>query len=160
MGPSGCGKSFFAKKISKKLNIPIYDLDDYFWIDKYTKILPKEKREEKIKKILIRKKWIIEGVYSTNIDNILKKTDLLVWLNYSSKTLSWRLLTRYLKRKITKGPKENLKDTVKLIKFSRLYSTKTSRLYKKHKKLRKKHKVFVVTIKNNKQLNKFLKDLK
>jgi hypothetical protein len=51
-------------------------------------------------------------------------------------------------------------DTLKLIKYSRLYGKKQSHLYKFHKKLVSEVKNKVVNIKNNKQLNMFLQSLK
>jgi len=46
LGSSGSGKTFLANLLSKKLNIPSYDLDDIFWYKKYTK-----KRAREIKKV-------------------------------------------------------------------------------------------------------------
>lgn len=158
LGPSGSGKSTIAKKISKKLKIPSYDLDDIFWIKK-----PIKKRKEslfrpRLKKLISKKEWIIEGVFHSWVKDAVEKSNLIILINLSPKTLSWRLFTRYLQRKF-KREEDSFKDMLKLIKFSRLYSKQKSNLYQKHQKLIKGRKKQVISIKNRKQLKQFLEDL-
>ena len=58
------GKTTLAKKISKKLNIQHYDLDDLFWERKYDLKRSHEECTKRLKKIAKKKQWIIEGVFS------------------------------------------------------------------------------------------------
>lgn len=158
LGPSGCGKSTIAKKLSKELKTAHYDLDDIFWIKK-----PLKKRKEslfkpRLKKLIVRKKWIIEGVFHSWVEDAIKKSDLVILVDLSPKILSWRLFKRYFKRKFSKIETGNLKETVKLVKYSRLYGKKKSNLYQYHQKLIKGIKIPVITIQNKKQLNEFLSD--
>ncbi len=160
LGPSGSGKSTIAKELSKELKIPNYDLDDIFWIKK-----PIKKRKEslfrpRLKKLIVKKKWIIEGVFHSWVKDAIKKSDLIILVDLSSKTLSWRLFKRYFKRKFSKIEVGSFKDTIKLVKYSRLYGKKKSNLYQYHQELIKGIKKPVITIQNKKQLNKFLEDIK
>ena len=160
IGPSGSGKTTLAKKLSKKLGIPSYDLDDIFWIKKPVKKRRESLLKPRLKKLIKKKKWIIEVVFSSWVRDAVKKSDLIIWVDLSSKVLSWRLFTRYFKKKFRKEEMGSFNDTLKLIKYSRLYGKKQSHLYKFHKKLVSEVKNKVVNIKNNKQLNMFLQSLK
>ena len=64
LGTVGTGKTTLAEKLSEKLDIPNYDLDDIYWIEFYTKERARSQRKLKLRKILRKKKWIIEGVHS------------------------------------------------------------------------------------------------
>ena len=159
LGVSGSGKTTLAKKISKKLKIPIYDLDDFFFIRKYDKKRTIEKRREKLKKLIKEKKeWIIEGVYHDWVSEAIKKAELLIWLNPGKNKISFRILKRYLMRKGKE--KETFKDVLYLIKWSRKYNENDSKTYKKHNEFIKKHKKDTIILKNNKQTREFLNSIK
>ena len=80
IGTSGSGKSFLSRKLSEKLGIQRYDLDDLYYSRKYTVERSPWKREQMLRKIASRKKWIIEGVYGSWIESALKKADLVILL--------------------------------------------------------------------------------
>ncbi len=51
LGNMGSGKSTLAKKISKKLNISHYDLDDIFWSRKFNKKRNYKLRDKKFREL-------------------------------------------------------------------------------------------------------------
>jgi len=162
LGTSGSGKTYLAKKLSNGLNIKYYDLDDIFWIKKYTKKLKKCKRKEKTQKLVKRKKWVIEGIYGDWSLSSFKKSDLVIWLDPPFKVRSWRIFKRFLKRKSDKNIKEGWKDCLGLIKYSGKYKKKSnenSASYKSHREIINKHKINFIILRNKKQINKFLKDV-
>jgi len=159
IGPSGSGKSFLAKKLSNQLKIPAYDLDDIFWLKKPIKKRPEQMWKPLLERISKKQKWIIEGIFHAWVESAIKKSDLIIWLDFPPRTLSWRLLTRHIKRKL-KGSPYKIKDTLYLLKYSKKYSKKETNLYLNHKKLIKKVKTNLVIIKNKKQLNNLLEKLK
>lgn len=66
IGCSGSGKTYLAQALSKKYNIPHFDLDDIQWDNRsggYGTKTPVEKRTELLNHILENDNWIIEGVY-------------------------------------------------------------------------------------------------
>lgn len=66
VGCSGSGKTYFAKALSKKYNIPHFDLDDIQWdntADSYGVKMTIEKRNALLQEMLSNDDWIIEGVY-------------------------------------------------------------------------------------------------
>lgn len=158
IGTSGSGKTTLAVNLSKKLEIPYYDLDNLYWMKKYTKKTPKKLRKQKADKLANKNKWIIEGIFGSWAINTLKKADLVIWL----KTSSIKRVIRILKRNIkNKRKNETIKDALNLAKYSLKYKFgKGSQSYSAHKKLFDKHKINYIVLKSNKQINNFLKNIK
>jgi len=157
LGTAGSGKSTLARKISEELNIPSYDLDEIYWIEPFNKKLPKSKRKPALAKIIKKRKWIIEGVYGSWTGDAIKKSDIVIWLDPPFRVISWRIFKRYLARKGKVN--ENLKEVLGLANYSRKYrKLDLPSGYKGHKELIEKHDVNFIIIRNNKQMNKFLKD--
>jgi len=83
IGNSSSGKSSLARKLVEKFNSAYLDLDTVAW----------EKQIEPIRKSLVssmaeinhfinlNNEWIIEGCYGDLIEEILPKTDVLIFLN-------------------------------------------------------------------------------
>ena len=81
VGPSGSGKSTFAKELFHKTSIPIYHLDNIFWNANKTHITKKE-FDVKLKNILTKDKWIIDGDYSRTYEERFKESDTIFFLDY------------------------------------------------------------------------------
>lgn len=157
LGCSGSGKTFLANKISKNLKIKTYDLDDIFFERKYDIKRNEKDRLKLLSKVTRAKKWIIEGVYSSWIDDAVKKSDIVILLDLPFRILAWRILKRFIKRSINR--KEGFKDMLMLIKYAYKYKSKNqaSGLHK-HKELINKHSVKYIHIKNKNELNKLIKE--
>lgn|SRR3989344_1455229 len=159
LGTAGSGKSFLAQKLSEKLDIPRYDLDDIFWYKKYTKKTNKSRRKKALAKIAAKKNWILEGVYSSWTEHALRKADLVILLDIHIATLAWRILKRYLSK--PGMHKESFKEVIFLIKYAHSYKRGGhSSSYHQHLSLVKKHKRKYVILKNRKQMNSFLNALR
>ncbi len=78
IGASGSGKSTLAGNLSKLLQIPHYDLDDIFWDNTqktYGVTMPLVKRSRIFHSILLQDAWIIEGIYTSWIQESLQQAD-------------------------------------------------------------------------------------
>lgn len=160
LGTSGSGKTTLANILSKKFNIPSYNLDDCFWYKKFSKKRNYKKRDEMILKILKKEKWVAEGVYGFWTEKFVKKSNLVIWLNYPFRILSWRNIKRFFCHK-EKNSKEDLKNLMRIIKYVKNYQKgEHDGSYKSHKKIVDEHKPSLIIIKNKRQLNDFLKNLK
>ncbi len=155
LGISGSGKSYLAKKLSSLLKINSFDLDDIFWLKKYTKKRAINSRKKKLKRLTSKRKWIIEGVYSTWVDDSISKADLVILLESSPNILSWRIFKRYILRGKNR---ESLKDMYKLIKFARSYRKKEGHYYK-YKSLLNKNKVSYIYLRGKKDIELFLREI-
>jgi len=166
LGPSGCGKTYLADKLTKKLNIKSYDLDDLFFKKKYNLRRDEKERNELLEDISKKKKWIIEGTYWKWISPSIEKANLVVWLDPNPYVLNYRLVKRHLLRNYNIFTKKNKRsegwdDLIKLLKYSTSYRkmAEPNTGYEAHKWLINKHKVNFVHLKNKKEVNNLLEEL-
>ena len=163
IGTSGSGKTYFAKKLSQKLGIPFYDSDDVGFIEKFSKSRPVQDRKKLIDKISKKKKWIIDARVTSWAREPMKKADLIIWLRTSPFIRTLRILKRYLARKMNgkRGYSESMKEIIKLIRFSLSYEkSKSGSGLNETFKFLKNNKLEPIIIRNSKQKNKLLKQLK
>lgn len=95
-GTMGSGKTTLANALSKKLKIKHYDLDDVVWIRKFTRQRDKQKRIQKLKEIVDKKQWIMEGVHNEWNEYAFKKAELVIWLDLNPNYVVRQLLKRYI----------------------------------------------------------------
>ncbi|MFH1425175.1 MAG: AAA family ATPase [archaeon] len=153
LGGIGHGKTTFAKKLSKVTKIPCFELDNVAFIDrKYYVKEPPKKRDNKLKKLLSEKKWIIEGAYSAKWTYpIFKDADKVIIININKLKAQKRVLTRYIGRRKV----ESFKDMFYLLKHSWRYPKE---YFIKQKEICKKFKIKPLILENQKQINEFLKN--
>ena len=130
IGGSGTGKSYIADILSKQFKVPHFDLDDIFWDNNsqyYGIKMPINRRTKLLEKILQEENWIIEGVYYKWLEDSFKKADYIFILNVSTWVYKYRIILRFLKRKVgsAKGNKETIESLIKLIKWTDNYNKKT-----------------------------------
>lgn len=157
IGTPGSGKTYLAKLISKKLKIPVYDLDDVYWQKKYTKRRDPKKIGKLIKKIIKKRKWIIEGMqWGIESEWIVKRSDVTVWVDPGLIKIIFRLIMRHVKRK-----EKTLIGTLQLLKAATKYKLNIFSGHKKaHKDYLKKYNNKFIIIKGNKDLQEFLEKTK
>ena len=123
IGCSGSGKTYFAKRLSKKYNIPNFDLDDIQWDNSqnsYGIKMPIEKRDQMLKDILQYPNWIIDGVYYAWVQQSFEEANIIYVMDMPKWLYKFRIIKRFIKRKIglEKGKKETLKTVCKLLKWT------------------------------------------
>ena len=122
VGAAGSGKSYVAAKVSEAYGIEAFDLDDVFWDNRaggYGVMAPMEEQDEGLWKILERDSWIIEGVYCRWAFDSLEEADIIIVLDTSVWRRDWRIVVRFVKRKLRLIPskkKETLAALYRLIK--------------------------------------------
>jgi len=96
VGGCGSGKTTLADNISKEMNIPVYHLDgmhyDANWVEK-----SKVERDKVILEKIQEDAWVIDGVYRSTLERRLNRSDLVIFLDYSTFALTKGILGRYLK---------------------------------------------------------------
>jgi adenylate kinase family enzyme len=127
IGGPGSGKSYAAKKLSACLKIPFFDLDDLKWDKKsneYGLRTPINIRDRKLKNILKRKKWIIEGVYYDWVQESFAQANIIIIINPKKYIRDWRIIKRFILRKfgLVKSKKESFKNLFQLIKWNHQYN--------------------------------------
>lgn len=128
IGGSGTGKSYLANDLSKKYNIPHFDLDNLQWDNKsneYGVKMSVDKRNLLLQGILEKDNWIIEGVYYKWCLQCFEDADIIYILEVPRKIYRFRIIKRFIKRKlgIEKGKKESLKSLKDLLKWTDKFQT-------------------------------------
>lgn len=156
IGSMGSGKTTFAKKLSQIKNIQHYDLDDIYYVKKFSRKRNKKERVKKLNSIIRNKKWIIEGVYRSWTDKVFEKSDLIILLDIEYKHLRRRLIKRQIKRKPFA-----IKSLIRLIRIAKKFKVdekeKPSR-YKSYLECIEKYKVPLVILRNDEEIKLFLED--
>lgn len=128
IGGPGSGKSRIARKLATLCNISAYDLDDIFWdrlANDYATKAREEDRNAALSKILKKKSWIIEGVYYRWLSQAFRDADLIIVLTTSKWIRHWRIIRRFIKRKlgIIPSKKETLRDFWELVKWNQKFDS-------------------------------------
>jgi len=116
IGTSGAGKSTLARKIASKLNITWIEMDALFWNEDWQPT-PDGAFRQKIQDTLnsARDGWVIDGNYRKVSDLFWNKADTVIWLDYPLWLIYWRIVTRTIKRIITReelwnGNRESIRE--------------------------------------------------
>ena len=80
IGSPGSGKSTFARKLRDKTNLPLYYLD-MIWHKPDQTNISREDFDMKLKKVMKRSQWIIDGNYQRTLEIRLKKCDTIFLLD-------------------------------------------------------------------------------
>lgn len=94
-GISGAGKTTLARNLSQKYGYKALYLDQYFWLENWTKrpsddffnILDKETEGEK---------WILEGALLKVVRRYIGKSDLVIWMRPNKLVAIYRIFKRVL----------------------------------------------------------------
>lgn len=85
IGGSGSGKSTLANILSESMKIPVIHLDSINYKSNWIQV-DKVERDKIISEKSNEDKWIIDGNYNKTLKERLIKSDLIIWLDYSSYT--------------------------------------------------------------------------
>ena len=98
VGPVGSGKTTMAKELSKSLNIPFYELDKVIYDDENHHKRTPVQIEKMMLSILQQKEWIVEDVGREVFLPILRKADVVYYLDKDRFTLYKRCFGRWIKQ--------------------------------------------------------------
>jgi len=156
-GAVGSGKTTLARKISKKIKIQFYSTDDFVYKVRWSKKCSKEEKEKMTRKASSKASWIIEGVHAGEwILPSIKKADIIVFLMISKPRLFKQVIKRNKDRKKTPEA-ENFLDLMKMLWWVMVHR---KNYYLKYRNIARDHKKQFIILKNKKQVNDFLKELK
>lgn len=163
LGYSGAGKSTLARRLGEYYNAPVLHLDTVQFLPNWQERERSEK--EKIVEDFLNKysSWIIDGTYSgLHFDRRLTESDMIIMMLFNRFVCFSRVVSRYRKFKgktrsdMTDGCAEKLD-----LEFARwvLFDGRTAKRREKFKRAAAKFPEKIVMIKNQRQLDRFLKTL-
>ena len=95
IGNAGAGKSFLAQQLHTLLNLPVYHLDQYYFLPGWVKRTPEEYRKI-YNRLIDQNVWIIEGINVSIFEERIKKADIVIFLDMPRRICLWRILKRAL----------------------------------------------------------------
>ena len=157
LGHSGSGKSTLARKLAEIYKTDVLHFDTVQFLPNW-EIRDLEDKKRITKEFLdSHDSWIIDGNYSRlYFDRRMQEADLIIILSFNRFSCLYRAFRRYLKYKNTTRPDMaegcNEKFDLEFIKWILLRETKV-----KFKDVVSEYGNKVIIIKNQKQLDKYLK---
>lgn len=100
IGCVGCGKSTYAKRLSKKLGIPKYGIDEIVHDDNLGIRRSLDEQKRLIKEIDDKGEWIIEGALREELYFLLDMADKIIMIDIDREIVEQRVKTRYIKQKL------------------------------------------------------------
>lgn len=85
IGSPGAGKSTFTKELSTIKRVPLYHLDMLYYQEN-GQIVPREVFEEKLRQILWKREWIVDGNYQRTLEWRLSMCNTVFFLDYAVRT--------------------------------------------------------------------------
>ena len=151
IGATGSGKTTFARQLSRIFKIPFYTTDDIVFKNKFKIRNSEEVREKKLKFIIKRKNWIIEGVHAGKwLEPVFVSAEVVFLLNINKFNIYKNLIKRHFKNK------EGIRETIKLMYWAYQYNT-DNLIW--HKRAASKYKNTLFILKNNAEILQALKKM-
>lgn len=103
IGSVGSGKTTLAKKLSAKLNIPYYELDNVVWNRAKSGDIRRteEERKDYLDSIIHSETWIIEGVHNEDwVAGSFHKAELIIYLDTKYSLRTYRIIKRFILQKL------------------------------------------------------------
>jgi adenylate kinase family enzyme len=102
-GVTGSGKTTLAQRVAERTGLPFHSVDDLTWEPGWIGV-PADVQRRRIAAICSDEQWVLDSGYSTWLDLVLARTDLIVALDYPRwRSLSW-LARRTVARAIDRRP--------------------------------------------------------
>ena len=96
IGGCGTGKTTLASNLGKKLKLPVYHIDGIHHLENW-RARDKNERDEMILEKVSKDEWIIDGTYHSTLKQRLEKSDVIIYLDYSTLDQLKGILGRYIK---------------------------------------------------------------
>ncbi|EMT53842.1 hypothetical protein I532_07500 [Brevibacillus borstelensis AK1] len=102
IGSVGSGKTTLARLLSAKLDVPFYELDNVVWKRFKTGDVRRtdEERDELLGEITSADVWIVEGVHHKWVHPSFERADLIIFLDTSYRTRTFRIIKRFVRQKL------------------------------------------------------------
>lgn len=94
IGISGSGKSVFSRIVAEKTKLPLFHMDQLFWKGNWEEI-PEQEYLAEHQKLIQKDRWIIEGYIDEKMSDRLKRSDVVIFLDYPGWFCAWRVLKRW-----------------------------------------------------------------
>ena len=95
IGSGGAGKSTFARKLGRRLGLPVIHLDRFYWRPGWVET-PKDEWKRMVEELCAGDAWVMDGNYSDTLGLRLEACDAVVFLDLPRVLCTWRVVKRAL----------------------------------------------------------------
>ena len=153
VGCCGSGKSTFAKKLAQKTDLPLYHLDNIYWLPDASH-LERSEFIERQNEIMEKDSWIIDGNYGGTIKNRIKKCEIVFFFDLPTEVCLEGVLNREKKRNDIACELEPDEELLSYIKdYNKKSKPKLLFLFMTHPSVK------IVTFKSHKEADDYLSTL-
>jgi len=93
IGPGGAGKSWLARELGRRLDLPVFHLDDLFWKPGWVES-DRDEWAALNRELVQGERWILDGNYGGTMEIRLEAADTIVFLDPPTLLCIWRVLRR------------------------------------------------------------------
>lgn len=97
-GVTGSGKTTLARRVAERTGLPWHSVDDLTWEPGWVGV-PAAEQRRRIAAICAGERWILDSGYSSWVDLVLPRVELIVALDYPR----WRSLGRLVRRSLVRA---------------------------------------------------------
>ncbi len=101
IGTTSSGKSTLAEKLASKLALDFVELDALYWQPNWVGT-PNDEFAAKVADATRGDRWVVAGNYSRTRPITWPRAQLIIWLDYSFPVVFWRLITRTVRRNLSR----------------------------------------------------------
>jgi len=118
VGNAGAGKSTMAAALAERLGVPHIELDAIFHQPGWTE-LPVEEFRAKVTAATADEGWVVDGNYTVVRDIVWNRADTIVWLDFSRRVVTTRIVRRsftrvVLRRDLWNGNRERWRNLLSM----------------------------------------------
>ena len=157
IGIVASGKTTLARKLSNKLNITHYEIDNIVHDDLNKRKRTPQEQEKIIEEINKQPKWIIEGTLRKNLEILLDMADKIIYLDIPLHTRKIRIFTRFIKQKLG-IEKCNYKPTLNMLKQMYRWTNDYEKDKEEREKKIKQYEYKLIKIRNTEELEECIKN--
>ncbi len=114
-GGPGCGKSTLAATLAETTDIPVYELDRVAFEGPEFAPRSDQQRLADARAIAREPSWIAEGIHLGWTDELLRRADVIVWLDYGG----WSTIAVQIVRRFATSAAGEVRDRPAAQKFTR-----------------------------------------
>lgn len=158
IGGSGTGKTTLSNNLGRELKLPVYHIDGIHHLENW-KIRDKDERDKIILEKANQPKWIIDGTYRSTLEQRLKKSDYIIYLDFSSLAQVIGVMKRFFKNHgKEKEEVQGCKEQMNWKFFWLVVNWRKDKRDEISEKINKVNQEKVHVFRNRKELNKWYKN--